>query len=115
MLADDAVIDESSVTEVADYPGRIEMERIRGWSFLQPLCTTTEVGPPARVTCTYVMEDALTRALGVGPFTGSSFEFVIADERIQEVTHNFDFSQYSPQAFEVMSDWLDATHLVTPR
>jgi hypothetical protein len=110
LLADDAVIDEVSVASVADYPARVEMERIRGWSFLQPQCTTTEVGPPARVTCTYTMEDAITRALGVGPFTGSSFEFVIADEHIQDVTHDFDFSQYSPQAFEVMWDWLDDVH-----
>jgi hypothetical protein len=110
LLADDAVIDESFVTDVADYPARVQMERIRGWNFLQPQCTTTEVGPPAHVTCTYTMEDALTRALGVGPFTGSSFEFVIADERIEEVRHDFDFSQYSPQAFEVMWDWLDETH-----
>ena len=91
-------------------PPDVEFDRLIGWRFSQPQCTVTVLGPPTEVTRAYTMEDALSRALGVGPFTGSRFEYVIEGDRIQQVTHTFDYSQYSGQAFEVFLRWLDETH-----
>ena len=45
--------------------------------------------PSDEVKCTYMMQNAWSQAIGVGPFTGSSFRFVIADGQIRKVKHNF--------------------------
>jgi len=110
LVADDAVIDDFAVATVDDYVANSEFDQAIGWRYMQPQCTATAVGPPVEVSCTYTMEDAWSRALGVGPYTGSSFEFVIADGEIQRVTHDFDFSQYSAQVFDVFGAWLDDAH-----
>ena len=62
------------------------------------------------MTCSYTMENAWSQALGVGPFTGSTFEFVIADGQIQQIIHYFDFNLFAPQVFEVWVAWLNDTH-----
>ena len=77
---------------------------------MQPECTAIVPGPPIQVSCTYTMQNAWSEALGVGPFTGSNFRFVIANGQIQQVTHIFDFSEFDPQVFGVFQEWLTATH-----
>jgi hypothetical protein len=110
LVADDAVIDDFAVATAEDYLANAEFERITEWRFLQPQCAATEVDPPVEVTCAYVMQNALSEALGVGPYTGTSIEFVIEDGQIRHVTHHFDYSQYSVQAFEVFTRWLVDAH-----
>ena len=110
LVADDAVIDDFDVSNADDYLLGAEIEQATGWRYLQPECTAIVPGPPIQVSCTYTMENAWSQALGVGPFTGSNFTFVIADGQIQQITHVFDFSQFSPQVYEVFLDWLTATH-----
>ena len=111
LVADDAeIVGENQVTTADEYLVNADFERVTDWHFLEPECTATEVGPPIEVTCCYVMENAWSRALGVGPFTGSSFQFVIDDGQIQQVTHYFDFDLFAPQVFEVWVAWLTDTH-----
>jgi hypothetical protein len=110
LVADDAVIEDFAVRTVDDYVANSEFDQATGWRFMQPECTATAVGPPVEVSCTYTMENAWSRALGVGPYTGSSFEFVIADGEIQQVTNNFDTSQYSTQVVDVFGAWLNEAH-----
>ena len=111
LVADDAVIDgETAVATADDYGIRADFERITKWRFQNPQCRTTTVGPPAEVTCSYLMSNAWTTALGVGPYTGSSFQFVIADGLIQRVTHDRDLSRFDPEAFSVWNGWLEDTH-----
>ena len=68
------------------------------------------VGPPTEVSCTYTMANAWSQALGVGPFTGSSFDITIADGQIQQVTSNFNTSGFSWQVWDVFTGWLRDTH-----
>jgi hypothetical protein len=110
LVTDDAVIDDFDVSNADDYLLGAEIEQATGWRYLQPECTAIVPGPPNQVSCTYAMENAWSQALGVGPFTGSNFRFVIADGQIQQVTHTFDFHEFSPQVFAVFLDWLTATH-----
>jgi hypothetical protein len=111
MVADDAeIVGEDQVTTADEYLVHSDFERVTEWRFLRPECHAIEVGPPARVTCSYVMENAWSQALGVGPFTGSRFGFVIDDGQIQQITHNFDFNLFAPQVFEVYVAWLTDTH-----
>ena len=111
LIADDVeIVGENQVTTADEYLVNADFERVTGWRFLQPECTATEVGPPVEVTCGYVMENAWSQALGVGPFPGSSFQFVIDDGQIQQVTHSFDFESFAPQVFEVWVAWLTDNH-----
>ncbi len=111
LVADDAeIVGENQVTTADEYLVNADFERVTEWHFRQPECTATDVGLPIEVTCSYVMENAWSQALGVGPFTGSSFTFVIADGQIQQITHYFDFGQFSPQVFEVWVAWLTDNH-----
>ncbi len=111
LVADDAVIDgETAVATADDYGIRADFERIMKWHFQNPQCRTTTVGPPAEMTCSYLMYNAWTTALGVGPYTGSSFQLVIADGLIQRVTHDRDLSRFDPEAFSVWNGWLEDTH-----
>ena len=109
LVADDAVID-GFVSTADEYLTNNDFEQATGWRFIQPECTATVVGPPTEVTCNYTMENAWSRALGVGPFTGSSFEFVIADGQIQQITHDFDTTLFSPQVWDVLKAWVRDTH-----
>ncbi len=109
LVADDAVID-GFVSTPDEYLTNVDYERVTGWRFTQPECTATVVGPPVEVTCTYTMQNAWSQALGVGPFTGSSFDFVIADGQIEQISHDFDFSRFSPQVWEVLKAWVRSNH-----
>ena len=110
LVADDAVIDDLAVTNADDYLAVAEVEQATGWRYMRPDCTATVPEPPITVTCTYTMQNAWSQAIGVEPFTGSSFEFVIADGQIQQVTHDFDVSEFGPQVFDVFVAWLSDTY-----
>ena len=101
LVTDDAVIDDLAISTADDYLPGAEIEQATGWRYMQPECTTIVPGPPIQVSCTYTMQNAWSEALGVGPFTGSNFRFVIADGQIQQVTHRFDFSEFDPQVYAV--------------
>lgn len=111
LVATDAVIN-GFVATADEYLTIDEFERATGWRFLEPNCTEGGSGAiGVRVLCTYTMENAWSQALGVGPFTGSNFDFVIAAGQIQELTHTFDFTQFSPQVWEVFFAWVSDSHL----
>jgi hypothetical protein len=110
LVADDAVIDDFAVSNADDYLPKVELEQVTGWRYMQPECTAIVPSPPIQVSCTYTMQNAWSEALGVGPFTGSNFTFVIADGQIQQVTHFFDFSEFDPQVYAFFQAWLTATH-----
>lgn len=110
LVTDDAVIDDFAVSNADDYLSVAEIERATGWRYMQPECTGNLPGPLNQVSCTYTMQNAWSQALGVGPFTGSNFRFVIADGQIEQVLHIFRFSTFDPQVYTVFQDWLIATH-----
>lgn len=110
LVADDAALDGEIVSTADEYPAVAEFNQATGWRFTEPDCTATVVGTPAEVTCTYVMENAWSQALGVGPFYGSSYQFVIADGQIQQVTHDLDTIVFGSQVWDVFMDWLNDTY-----
>ena len=109
LAAADAVID-GNVATAEEYLAEAEFERVTGRRHLDPECTATAVGPPVEVTCTYIMQNSWSEALGVGPFTGSSIEFVIADGQIQELTSDFVVTEFGRQVWSVYTAWLTETH-----
>jgi hypothetical protein len=109
LLADDAVID--GFADNADgYLQQSSFEQATGWRYMEPQCTEVETGPPGSIICTYTMQNAWSQALGVGPFGGSNFEFVIEEGRIQEMTHTFQFDAFSESVWEVFLRWTELNH-----
>ena len=109
-MADDAVINDLAVSTADDYLAGAEVEQATGWRYMEPYCRATVGDPPVQVTCTYVMQNAWSQALGVGPFTGSSFYFVIDNGQIEQVNHGFDFSRFSSQVYNVFFEWVSDAH-----
>lgn len=110
LVADDALIDDHAVENADDYLRVAAVEQATGWRYLQPDCTATVSDAPVEVTCTYTMENAWSQAIGVGPFTGSSFDFVVADGQIQQIAHHFNYTVFEPQVYAVFGRWLTATY-----
>ena len=111
LLAPDAVIDQGLFTNIEEYPSHFEWNRALDWNFAVEECNQTVNDAVVEVTCAYSYENAWTRALGVGPYSGSTFDFVIADGQIQELTDNFESSTgFSTQAWEVFRGWVRDTH-----
>ena len=107
LLAPDATINHPAVARVGEYQGWVDYRLAIGWRATVTDCT----GAGTEVTCTYTFENDWTRALEVGPFGGSSFQFNIADGQIQELTSNFDTSEFLPQAAEKFFTWILINHL----
>lgn len=111
LLAPDAVIKGSGlVTEVEQYASNFAWYQALDWRWAVEECNQTTVGPPAEVRCTLTHQNAWTRALGVGPYSGSSIDFVIGNGQIQELTDDTDLSAFSPEAWGVFTKWVTANH-----
>ena len=121
LVADDATISRAHewVDSADDYLVLDDWERAIGMSFLDAECDESS---PGRVRCTYTMETAMTRALGVGPYA-NSFLFEIVDGEIQQVNHvrngfevrgnsedYSDLSYFTEVFFVAFTPWLDANH-----
>ena len=109
LVADDAVINDLAVSTADDYLAAAQVEQATGWRYMEPSCRATVGDPPVQVTCAYVMQNAWSQALGVGPFTGSRFYFVIDNGQIEQVNHGFDFSRFS-QVYNVFFEWVSDAH-----
>jgi len=110
LVADNATINDFAVTTPDDYIANADLERAMQWRYMQPGCSVSAVGPPIQVRCTYEMQNALSQAVGVGPFTGSTFTLAIEDGKITQVDNAFDDSQPSSQSLAVFSTWLNDQH-----
>jgi hypothetical protein len=100
------------VTEVEEYPSYFAWLETLDWRYTVEECKRRTVGPPVKVDCSYSYENAWTQALGVGPYSGSSMRFFIADGQIQELRNSFisDRNGFSVQAWEVFREWVRDTH-----
>ena len=112
LLATDAVFDHSTATSVEEFTAFRDWQVATGAFAVVTGCSETPAGVPVEVTCTYIHGNAWSEALGVGPFDGSQWVFVIADGQIQELRQTFDFSAFGPQANLPFRIWLEDNHPV---
>ena len=110
LFAPDAEIDHGLGTGVEGLSSNFAWHEAIGSHLVVEECTQAGVDQPGAVTCTYTYENAWTQVLGVGPFGGSYFDFVITNGQIQELVDNFDSTGFSGQAWEVFQDWVRANH-----
>ncbi|MGI9622779.1 MAG: nuclear transport factor 2 family protein [Acidimicrobiales bacterium] len=109
LLASDAVIVDLA-ENAEEYVALSAYHEATGWRFHVNECREVNEGPPAIVRCTYTTENDMSRALGVGPFIGSFFQFQIADGEIIDLTHKFDTTAYSPQVWTPFLSWVRSNH-----
>ena len=110
LLATDAVFEDALATSVEEYAAVREWQVAIGGFETVTGCSETPIGSTVEVSCTYTFGNAWTDALGVGPFTGSQYDFVVSGGLIQELHQTFDDSEFSPQAWEVFMRWLGINH-----
>ena len=112
LFADDATIDDATIafreTSTAEQASAFEFFQAVDWRETVEQCVETTSGPRSEVTCTYTFENAWTGAIGVEPITGS-FDFIIADGLIVDLTHNFNLDDFGP-VWSAVEDWLLGNH-----
>lgn len=106
LLTTDAVVDHGSVASAEEYVAFRDWQVVIGSFETVTGCSETPIGSTVEVSCTYIHGNAWSEALGVGPFDGSEWVFVIADGQIEEMRQTFDISEFAPQAYQVFTRWL---------
>jgi len=109
LFASDAEIHDDYMTSASEYHAHFAWHESTDWEWRADQCSETETGPPAEVRCTYTMENAWTKALGVDPISGGTFRFVIGDGLIQEITHTLNVAGFSPTWAEFQL-WVRINH-----
>jgi hypothetical protein len=109
LFASDAEIHDDYMTSASEYHAHFAWHESADFEWRADQCSQTETGPPAEVTCTYTMENAWTKALGVDPISGGTFHFVISDGLIQEITHTFNVVSVSP-IWNEFETWVRTNH-----
>lgn len=77
------------------------------WSYQGIECTSVDLSNSTEVTCSYNVENRLSRYRGI-EHTGTSF-FVVVDGEITLLRVERDISEYSRRAFGPFSSWVAAT------
>lgn len=107
LLSDSAtIVGTEFATGIDEYLALADYERAVGARFVDPECV---VSSPGLIRCTYLVDNKLTRAAGVGPFAGSSFLLEIEDGMIQRVNHIFG-APASMTVVEEFTAWLGANY-----
>lgn len=78
------------------------------WRWTVEACTETAAGSATAVTCEYTHQNAWMRALGVEPIPGT-YDFVVVDGEITELTHNFNGQLHLP-VWRTVRDWVQENH-----
>ena len=89
LLAPGAVMTSGLAESPTDIPALFDFYRANDWRWMVSECQQTNVGEPAEVNCTLTHQNAWMRALGVDPRPGGSYEFLITDGEIEEVSPGF--------------------------
>jgi hypothetical protein len=91
-----------------EYAGLFEWMEILDWRWTLDECVVEVPEPVVRVTCTYLTENAWSRARELDPFQGK-LEFVVEENGlISEITS--DHGTWNDQVFFPWFDWLDKNH-----
>jgi hypothetical protein len=73
-------------------------------------CHATPLSSGTHVVCGFVFTTIDAEELGRGPFTGSTFVFVVRDGRIAIANGNWNLDQYASQVRAPFAEWLAATY-----
>jgi hypothetical protein len=109
LFASDAVIHfDDHMTAVEQYDAHFAWHAATDWMFEVQECLQTQPPPRAAVTCTYEMTNAWSGPLGIAPTIGS-FDFVIEDDLIEEITHNINRGGFN-DGWSKFQNWVVLNH-----
>ena len=109
LFVPDAIIHDDYMESASEYHAHFAWHESADWEWRTDECSATEAGPPVEVTCSYVMENAWTKALDVDPITGGTFRFVISNGLIQEILHTLNIQDFS-LTWETFQMWIRTNH-----
>jgi hypothetical protein len=116
-LADDADISQLIVSS-ADVEGTLEEFRmfislLEAEGYKQILHGCEEMGGSASSTnlrCTFDYHAIRSDELGLGPYSGSSFELTVRDREIVEASKTWEIAEFSPQVWEPFHAWVSINY-----
>jgi hypothetical protein len=109
-LADDANVSDLSGT-VEDLPELISWLEVTRYEQLLGPCEeliTTDSGTSVR--CAFDFHLFGSDEIGLGPYSGSSFDVTVDDGRIIVAALSWDTTEFSPQMWEPFADWISTTY-----
>ena len=78
---------------------------------LGPCEQTGSVGSEATVRCGFDFHAIGSDELGLGPFTGSSYDFMVGDDGvITRASVSWEIEDFSPQVWEPFADWVSTRY-----
>ena len=73
-------------------------------------CSESPTGADVVAFCSYIFDNAWSRARGVDPFTGSSYRLRIVDGQIAEMRWAVELDEFSVEAWDLFRAWIIANH-----
>lgn len=109
LLAPDAAVNDLEVPRHADYQAQYRWYEALDWRWNVGDCVQVGSESPTTVSCTYTMENAWSRSLGVAPIDGR-IEFGIEGDQISSVDHGgFNIVDFGP-VWDAFRTWVFANH-----
>jgi hypothetical protein len=107
-LADDATI----ASMGADDDPRLLMSWLEATGYQQMLGSCEQLGNSASggIRCPFEFHALRSGEIGRGPFGGSSFELVVRDGKVVQVSQGWEIEKFSPQVWEPFATWVSKAH-----
>jgi hypothetical protein len=107
-LADDATI----ASMGADDDPRLLMSWLEATGYQQILHSCEQLGNSASgsIRCPFDFHGLRSGEIGRGPFGGSSFELVVRDGKVVQVSQGWGIEKFSPQVWEPFARWVSKAH-----
>jgi hypothetical protein len=105
-LADDATI---ASMGSADDP-RLLISWLEATGYRQILHSCVQLGSSGGIRCPFDFYALRSGEIGRGPFGGSSFELVIRDGKVVQVSQGWEIEEFSPRVWEPFAKWVSKAH-----
>jgi hypothetical protein len=110
--------DEVSISELTGGEGTLQEFRpfvswLEAGGYVQVLDPCEEQGSSSagtRVRCTFDFHFLRSDEIGLGPYTGSSFDLVVRDDEIVRVSLYWELGEFSPQMWEPFAAWVSENY-----
>jgi hypothetical protein len=107
-LADDATI----ASMGADDDPRLLMSWLEATGYQQMLGSCEQAGNSSSgsIRCPFEFYALRSGEIGRGPFGGGSFDLVVRDGKVVQVSQGWEIEKFSPQMWEPFAKWLSKVH-----
>jgi hypothetical protein len=107
-LADDAIVE--SLGGQDDLRLLIAYLEATGYEQILDSCEELGNSGSGSIRCTFDFHALRSGEIGRGPFGGSSFDLVVHDGKIVQVSQNWEIARFSPQVWEPFARWVSRAH-----